>query len=159
MTATIDNLHTLSQEETLYDLLGISESGTLFDIKRAYRQMALKYHPDVSPTEQVDEYTLRFIRVQEAYETLSDPYARAMYDASMVKGFHLGFSVNKGFQSDIKLEEKALWKKSWQMQVLELKQRSTMKKVRVDRGERVSWGEQVRKRRSESCDHGSTQDQ
>ncbi|KAI3682586.1 hypothetical protein L1987_82661 [Smallanthus sonchifolius] len=69
-----------SPEETLYDLLGISPSGTLPEIKRAYKRMALKYHPDVSMPDQVHENTARFIRVQEAYKTLSDPEARAMYD-------------------------------------------------------------------------------
>lgn len=138
MTATINDLYTSSQEETLYDLLGITESVTPSDIKRAYKQMALKYHPDVSPPEQVDEYTMRFIRVQEAYETLSDPYARAMYDGSMVKGLQLGFSQKKGYQSDVKSEEKAQWKKLWQVQVSELKRRSMVNKARVDQGERMS---------------------
>ncbi|KAI3667913.1 hypothetical protein L6452_42983 [Arctium lappa] len=156
---TADDLYMSSSEETLYDLLGISESGTLSDIKRAYKQMALKYHPDVSPPEQVDEYTLRFLKVQEAYETLSDPYCRAIYDGNMVKGFHLGFSGKKGLWSNIRSEEKAQWKKSWQVQVLELKRRTKVNEVKVDKGERVSWGARVRKQQSESCDHGSNQDQ
>ncbi|KAL8260480.1 hypothetical protein R6Q59_028433 [Mikania micrantha] len=49
--------------ETLYDLLGVSENGTLSDIKHAYKKMALKYHPDVSPPDRAEEYTVRFIRI------------------------------------------------------------------------------------------------
>ncbi|MBF6096444.1 J domain-containing protein, partial [Nocardia cyriacigeorgica] len=58
---------------SFYELLGITESGTLPEIKQACKQLARKYHPDVSPPARVEEYTRRFIRVQEAYETLSDP--------------------------------------------------------------------------------------
>jgi hypothetical protein len=43
------------------------------EIKQAYKQLARKYHPNVSPPGRVDEYTKRFILVQEAYEILSDP--------------------------------------------------------------------------------------
>ncbi|KAJ9543457.1 hypothetical protein OSB04_023164 [Centaurea solstitialis] len=150
-TATINDLYTSSQEETLYDLLGISVNGTLSDIKQAYKQMALKYHPDVSPPEHVHESTMMFIRIQEAYKTLSDPDARAMYDGSISKGLHLVFSRKKGCRSDTILDDKTLWKKSWQEQVLELKRRSMMNKV--------SWGSRARKRQSESCESGSNQDQ
>ncbi|GFY93057.1 hypothetical protein Acr_08g0014530 [Actinidia rufa] len=80
---------------SFYDLLGISETGTLLEIKHAYKQLARKYHPDVSPPGRVDEYTQRFIRVQEAYETLSDPGRRAMYDRDMARGLHLAFSARK----------------------------------------------------------------
>ncbi|XAR56288.1 hypothetical protein NMG60_11036714 [Bertholletia excelsa] len=78
---------------SFYDLLGISEKGTLVEIKQAYRQLARKYHPDVSPPDHVEEYTRRFIQVQEAYETLSDPGRRALYDREMARGLHLPFSA------------------------------------------------------------------
>ncbi|KAM0026705.1 putative DnaJ domain, Chaperone J-domain superfamily [Helianthus debilis subsp. tardiflorus] len=71
------------EKETLYDLLGISETVTLSEIKHAYKKMALKYHPDVSPPDRVEEYTMKFIRVQEAYETLSDPEARFEFFAEV----------------------------------------------------------------------------
>ncbi|KAL2506412.1 Chaperone protein dnaJ 20 [Abeliophyllum distichum] len=77
---------------SFYDLLGIPETGTQLEIKQAYKQLARKYHPDVSPPDRVQEYTERFIRVQEAYETLSDPRRRALYDRDMAKGLHLAFS-------------------------------------------------------------------
>lgn len=68
---------------SFYDLLGIPESGSVTEIKNAYKQLARKYHPDVSPPGRVEEYTKRFIQVQEAYETLSDPSRRAMYDKDL----------------------------------------------------------------------------
>ncbi|KAL0389878.1 UNVERIFIED_CONTAM: Chaperone protein dnaJ 20, chloroplastic [Sesamum calycinum] len=46
--------------ETLYQVLGITETGSSYsEIKKAYKEMARKYHPDVSPPERVDEYTRR----------------------------------------------------------------------------------------------------
>lgn len=81
---------------TLYELLGIAETGSSFsDIKKAYKEMARKYHPDVSPPEQVDGYTRRFIMVREAYETLSDPQTRASYDRYLEGGLAIPFSPTK----------------------------------------------------------------
>lgn len=85
---------------TFYQLLGIPESGSLVEIKQAYKQLARKYHPDVSPPGRVEEYTKRFILVQEAYEILSDPRSRALYDRDMAKGLHLAFSARRRYQSD-----------------------------------------------------------
>ncbi|XP_020247052.1 chaperone protein dnaJ 20, chloroplastic [Asparagus officinalis] len=82
---------------SFYDLLGISEGGSSDEIKRAYKQLARKYHPDVSPPDRTEEYTRRFIEVQEAYETLSDPRLKAIYDRDMVRGLHLAFSSRRRF--------------------------------------------------------------
>ncbi|GJY72810.1 chaperone protein DnaJ 20, chloroplastic-like protein [Tanacetum coccineum] len=104
--------------------------------------MALKYHPDVSPPERADEYTTRFILVQEAYETLSDPEARAMYDSCMAKGLHMAFSGKVGSRFQGRSDEKRWWKTSWEAQVTELKRRSE-----VDEGGKMSWSARVRKQR------------
>lgn len=85
---------------SFYDLLGISQSGSLTEIKRAYKQLARKYHPDVSPPGRAEEYTKRFIRVQEAYETLSDPRRRALYDRDMVGGLQVAFSARRRYDAD-----------------------------------------------------------
>ena len=82
---------------SFYELLGITESGTFPEIKQAYKQLARKYHPDVSPPDRVEEYTRRFIRVQEAYETLSDPRMREIYDRDMARGLHLAFSARRRY--------------------------------------------------------------
>ena len=66
--------------ESLYEVLGIGESvSSVSDIKKAYKKMARKYHPDVSAPDRVDENTRRFIMVKEAYETLSNPHRKALY--------------------------------------------------------------------------------
>lgn len=83
--------------ESLYDLLGISETGTLMEIKQAYKQLVRKYHPDVSPPERVEEHTKRFIQVQEAYEILSDRRSRALYDRDLSRGLHVAFPSIKQY--------------------------------------------------------------
>jgi curved DNA-binding protein len=60
-----------------YDTLGITRGAGAEDIKRAYRKLARKYHPDVSKERNAEA---RFKEVQEAYEVLKDPDKRATYD-------------------------------------------------------------------------------
>ncbi|KRW81597.1 DnaJ C-terminal domain-containing protein [Marinobacter sp. P4B1] len=60
-----------------YAVLGVSESATPEDIKKAYRKLARKYHPDVSKEENASD---KFKDVGEAYEVLKDPEKRAEYD-------------------------------------------------------------------------------
>ncbi|MQL99715.1 hypothetical protein Taro_032443 [Colocasia esculenta] len=82
--------------KSFYDLLGIPQGGSSAEIKRAYKEMARRYHPDVCPSpDRTDEYTRRFIEVQEAYETLSDPGRRARYDRDLARGLHLAFSARR----------------------------------------------------------------
>jgi molecular chaperone DnaJ len=63
----------------LYELLGIARGATLIEIKRSYRRLARKYHPDINPGDQTAE--ARFKDITRAYETLSDPERRLRYDA------------------------------------------------------------------------------
>lgn len=67
----------MAQKRNLYEVLGVGESATDDEIKKAYRKLAKKYHPDVNKDEGAD---LKFKEVQEAYEVLRDSNKRAQYD-------------------------------------------------------------------------------
>ena len=61
-----------------YSILGVSRSSTDNDVKKAYRQLARKYHPDVNPGNKAAES--RFKEINEAYEVISDEEKRRKYD-------------------------------------------------------------------------------
>jgi molecular chaperone DnaJ len=63
----------------LYELLGLGRGATLIEIKRSYKRLARKYHPDINPGDHTAE--VRFKEITRAYETLSDPERRVRYDA------------------------------------------------------------------------------
>ena len=73
-----------------YDKLGIGRNATLDEIKSAYRQLALKYHPDRNPGDKIAEN--EFKQVSEAYQILSDPEKRQLYDIYGHAGLN-GFDV------------------------------------------------------------------
>ena len=66
------------QKRDYYEVLGVQKSATDEDLKKAYRKMAKKYHPDMNPGDK--EAEVRFKEVNEAYEVLSDKDKRARYD-------------------------------------------------------------------------------
>jgi molecular chaperone DnaJ len=61
-----------------YQVLGIARSASLAEIKKAYRKLARKYHPDLNPGDKAAEG--KFKEIQEAYSVLSDPKKRSHYD-------------------------------------------------------------------------------
>ena len=64
-----------------YKVLGLSQSATPAEIKKAYRRLALKWHPDKNPKNK-EEANEMFKRISEAYEVLSDESKRKLYDES-----------------------------------------------------------------------------
>ena len=68
-----------------YEILGVSKTASQDDIKKAYRKLAMKYHPDKNPDDKVSEE--KFKAVAEAYSVLGDPDKRKKYD-------NLGFYYN-----------------------------------------------------------------
>jgi curved DNA-binding protein len=64
-----------------YEVLGVPRTATADEIKRAYRQLARKHHPDLKPASEKAAAAERFKEINEAYEVLGDPDKRARYDA------------------------------------------------------------------------------
>src|SRR5689334_16768398 len=63
----------------LYVILGLEQGATESEIKRAYRRLARRFHPDINPGDRTAE--ARFRQILEAYETLIDPQRRSRYDS------------------------------------------------------------------------------
>lgn len=79
-------------KQDYYEILGISKSATQAEIKKAYRKMAIKYHPDKNPDDKSAEE--KFKLAAEAYEVLSDENKKARYDQyghAAFEGGHGGF--------------------------------------------------------------------
>jgi molecular chaperone DnaJ len=84
----------------LYSVLGVQRKASADEIKKAYRKLARKYHPDRNQGDKESE--ARFKEVQEAYDTLSDPEKRKQYDAGgMFSGFGPRGFGGGGFTSDL----------------------------------------------------------
>src|SRR5688572_11152904 len=67
-----------------YAVLGLQRSVTSEEIKKAYRRLALQYHPDRNPNDKVAEE--KFKEASEAYQVLSDPEKRQLYDRYGAEG-------------------------------------------------------------------------
>jgi len=63
-----------------YVILGLERGATLADVKRAYKRLARRFHPDINPGDRMA--AAQFRKISEAYETLSDPDRRRRYDAT-----------------------------------------------------------------------------
>lgn len=79
--------------EDLYSVLGVSRTATADELKKAYRKLARKYHPDVNPGDKAAEE--KFKKVSAAFEILSSPEKRSMYDEFGEDAAKLGFDPKK----------------------------------------------------------------
>lgn len=83
----------MSEKRDFYEVLGISKGSNASEIKKAYRKLAMKHHPDRNPDDPTAES--KFKEASEAYAVLSDDEKKARYD----KFGHAGLNQGGGFQS------------------------------------------------------------
>jgi len=81
----------MASKRDYYEVLGVGRNATADEIKKAYRQQAIKYHPDKNPNDHTAEE--KFKEAAEAYEVLSNPDKKAKYD----QFGHQGMGGNGGF--------------------------------------------------------------
>jgi len=98
----------MATKQDYYEMLGVNRQASDSDLKKAYRKMAKKYHPDVNPGDKVAEE--KFKELSEAYSVLSDPGKRRTYDqfghsafeqGGGGGGFHGGFGGFGGMDIDL----------------------------------------------------------
>ncbi|KAK1414642.1 hypothetical protein QVD17_30391 [Tagetes erecta] len=121
-----------SHDTNFYKLLSLSSNkvGTK-EIKRAYRTLALKYHPDVSRDQ---DATQMFLLLQTAYKTLVDPVSREEYDCALGFGEPGHVCVGHTFSDHVGECRR------WEGQIVELKKRSSFR----SESKEGSWGNRVR---------------
>ena len=72
-----------------YEILGVNNEASDTEIRKAYRVLSLKYHPDKNS---IEEATIKFQEINEAYETLRDTDLRKKYDRKDAMGENLNFN-------------------------------------------------------------------
>lgn len=88
----------MAQKRDYYEVLGVEKTATDDELKRAYRKLAKKYHPDANPDDK-EGAEAKFKEINEAYETLSDKQKRQMYDQFGFDGPQFGGGQGGGYYS------------------------------------------------------------
>ncbi|XP_058096325.1 chaperone protein dnaJ 20, chloroplastic-like [Magnolia sinica] len=119
-TKTISCSATISKTVSgtnFYKLLSLDSENASFDeIKKAYRNMALRCHPDVCPPSRKEEFTWMFVELRKAYETLSDPVSRRKHD------YELGLC--KAANTYMGATKSEFSRATWEDQLAQLRMRS-----------------------------------
>lgn len=84
-------------EQDYYNILGVDKNAPADQIKKAYRKLALKYHPDKTKGDKALED--KFKKISEAYAVLSDPEKKKQYDTYGSADFHQRFSQEDIFRN------------------------------------------------------------
>jgi DnaJ-class molecular chaperone len=84
------------KNKNYYEILEIERTCSQEDISEAYRNLSLKYHPAKAPPEKKEVYELHFQKLAEAYEVLSDPTRKGIYDIYGSEGLRTGITDKKG---------------------------------------------------------------
>ena len=80
----------MAKKKNYYEILKVSKSAVVEEIKKAYRKLAMQYHPDRNPNN--EEAEEKFKEATEAYEILSDEKKRSQYDKFAFQGVHSDFA-------------------------------------------------------------------
>ena len=83
----------MANKRDYYEVLGLSKGASDDDIKKAYRKLAKKYHPDVNKEPGAEE---KFKEINEAYSVLTDPQKKAAYDQFGHAGMEGAFGGGQG---------------------------------------------------------------
>ncbi len=86
----------MSEKRDYYEVLGVAKSAGVDEIKKAYRKLALEFHPDRNKSPDAEE---KFKEISEAYAVLSDPKKRQIYDVSGHEGFDQRYSQEDIFRN------------------------------------------------------------
>lgn len=84
----------MAEKRDYYEVLGLSKGATAEEIKKAYRKLAMKYHPDYNPGDKNAEE--KFKEINEANEVLSDPEKRQRYDQYGFAGVDPSYGAGQG---------------------------------------------------------------
>lgn len=89
------SLRVFADMEDLYKILNVEKNASAEEIKKAYRNLAFKFHPDRNPGDKSAEEN--FKKINEAYSVLGDEIKRRQYDQYNMNGFSENFQQNGGF--------------------------------------------------------------